>query len=225
MPIHITAYDVNGSDYAITLDRDPDRCPVCEVSALPKREKAGMWIRHGLVEVVYRCPNQSCLRTFIAAYDSMRAESYLYLRRTYPNSFDEHDSPSEVQKISPSFQTIYNQALEAESLGLNEIAGMGFRKSLEFLIKDYCISKNPGKEETIKKTLLGSCIQNFVTDTNVKACAERATWLGNDETHYTRQWQSHDIEDLKRLVRLTENWIASEVATATYLSTMQKPSK
>ena len=69
--------------------------------------------------------------------------------------------------------------------------------ALEFLIKDYACLENPDKEEVIKKTLLGKCINEYILDSNVKACAKRATWLGNDETHYVRKWTDQDISDLK----------------------------
>lgn len=128
-----------------------------------------------------------------------------------------------VAKLSPSFVKIYNQAFTAEAAALDEIAGVGFRKALEFLIKDYCISKHPAQTEEIKKTFLGACIQKFVTDANVKKCGERATWLGNDETHYVRVWQAHDISDLKKLIRLTLNWISNELLTEEYFASMAKP--
>jgi len=37
------------------------------------------------------------------------------------------------------------------------------------------------------------------TDTNVKAVANRATWLGNDETHYEKKYEQLDIKHLKEL--------------------------
>ncbi len=43
-----------------------------------------------------------------------------------------NDLPNEIRETFPEFDTIYNQALEAESIGLDQIAGLGFRKSLEF---------------------------------------------------------------------------------------------
>ena len=103
----------------------------------------------------------------------------------------------------------------------NEIAGVGYRKALEFLIKDYCIHKTPEKSDIIKRTNLGSVIENFVEDTNIKNCAKRATWLGNDETHYTKKWEDRDISDLKILIKLSCGWINSNLLTEKYLQEMQ----
>jgi hypothetical protein len=112
--------------------------------------------------------------------------------------------------------------LRADYHGLDDVFGMALRKAFEFLIKDYCISKHPDKEETIKDTFLGTVIKNYVSDTNIKICAERATWLGNDETHYERRWTGHDVKDLHTLIKLTLNWISNEQLTASYLESMQK---
>ena len=51
---------------------------------------------------------------------------------------------------------------------------------------------------------------------NVKTCAKRAAWLGNDETHFVRKWEGKDIEDLKTLIQLTINWIQSDILTRDY---------
>jgi hypothetical protein len=40
----------------------------------------------------------------------------------------------------------------------------------------------------------------FVRDTSVELCASRATWLGNDETHYIKKWPDKDLSDLKKLI-------------------------
>lgn len=47
---------------------------------------------------------------------------------------------------------------------MEQIAGVGYRKALEFLIKDYAISKNSEDEDKIKKMLLGKTIENYLND-------------------------------------------------------------
>lgn len=75
---------------------------------------------------------------------------------------------------------------------------------VEFLIKDYTIKKHPEKEDEIRKALLGKCIQNYISVTKIKECAKRATWIGNDETHYVRKWKDKDVKDLKILIQLSQ---------------------
>jgi len=80
-------------------------------------------------------------------------------------------------------------------------------------------------KEGIEKELLSATIKNRVNDPNVKVCAERAAWLGNDATHYVRKWEDKDISDLKTLITLTVNWITNAVLTERYLKDMNQPRK
>jgi len=106
--------------------------------------------------------------------------------------------------------------------GLTEIVGIGFRKSIEFLIKDFAAKQNPSKETEIKSAFLGKCIEVYIEDANVKQCAKRATWLANDETHYVRKWENKDITDLKLLIHLTVNWIDNVLLTQKYTNDMSE---
>jgi hypothetical protein len=121
-----------------------------------------------------------------------------------------------IAEISPSFVEIHSQAQEAEGLGLTTLVGIGYRKAIEFLIKDYLRRTLPDEEEAILRATLSQCINNYVSDPKVKMCAERATWLGNDETHYVRTWLDRDLQDLKVLIKLTQYWISSDILTSDY---------
>ena len=46
--------------------------------------------------------------------------------------------------------------------------------------------------------------------------AERAIWLGNDETHYVRVWEAQSLADLKKLISLTLHWIEMEELTNSF---------
>jgi len=139
-----------------------------------------------------------------------------------PLNYKDPYIPQEVLEISSGFEAIFKQATAAESYGLDEIAGVGYRKALEFLIKDYCIHKNPDSVEAIKSSFLGTVIRDNVDDANVKMCAERATWLGNDETHYVRKWEDKDINDLKVLIELTCGWVRNNILTEKYIADMER---
>jgi len=128
--------------------------------------------------------------------------------------------PEDISDVSPLFPEIYGQALAAESSGLDQVAGVGYRKALEYLVKDYCISVNKEAAKEIKGAPLASCIHKYVDSPQVKICAERAAWLGNDETHYVRKWVDKDLSHLKELILLTINWIHSSILTAKYAANM-----
>lgn len=105
-----------------------------------------------------------------------------------------------------------------------QICGMGYRKALEFLIKDYLISLKPDDADKIKKTALGKCIDD-INNPNIKELARRATWLGNRETHYIRKWDGKDIHDLKNLIDLTCSYIVAECKAKKYLQEMPEEKK
>jgi len=137
-----------------------------------------------------------------------------------PYTHENTKFPESVEKLSPKFCEIYNEAAWAESLKLLNVAGPGYRKALEFLVKDNVCAEEPGETEKIIKMALQNVIQNKIQDRKLKACAERAAWLGNDETHYLRIWLDKDIEDEKRLIKLCVNWIESHLLMKEYEKSM-----
>lgn len=116
-----------------------------------------------------------------------------------------------LTEISSNFVEIYNQAYQAEIYSLNHIAGMGYRKALEFLIKDYAIHFNLAEAETIKEQTLAQCIKAYIDNLKIKTLAERSAWLGNDEVHYVRKHPDFDINDLKRFINTCVNYIDMEL--------------
>ncbi len=176
------------------------------------------------VKFAFQCPRGACLHLFIARYEGRyepRGGKWNYqLRSLLPFTPVPPSHPADVNTLSPQFVEIFRQAGVAEGFGLSEIAGVGYRKSLEFLVKDYCIDVEPANKEKIKAKQLGQVISDHIPDDNIKGCARRATWLGNDETHYVRRWTDKDITDLKALISLTESWINTHLLTSKYLRDM-----
>lgn len=202
----------------VTIDRYPDTCPLCgrSITANPLlyfAQNTGAWDLRG----VFYCPAAECQEVFIAYYSisAPRSKSYVY-RRSVPAIPRHKKFSDEIAALSSTFVELYNEALAAEQYGLGGIAGPGFRKALEFLVKDYAISQNPEAEDQIQVSFLGQCIKSYIADERIRVCAEKAVWLGNDETHYVRKFTSHDINDMKTLIRLTVNWVESDILTAHY---------
>lgn len=221
--------NVGGSNFQ--CETVPDECPVCHQGVQPLAV-AGFYIGDitpsgGEAQLVFKCPRHNCGSLFIGYFRSQRSATKIlnWLSRTGPFTPKPPSVPDEISKVSPSFVAIFTQAMAAEGYELDEIAGVGYRKALEFLIKDFCVREHPSDEEAIKTDLLGTVINRFVDDARIKVCAERAAWLGNDETHYVRRWTNQDIEDLKTLIDLTVGWIRSHILTQQYLSEMDKRGK
>lgn len=218
----ITASTLEGQGVNIRLSTVPDTCPRCHRNIQPNFVVAAALQGRRLSQAVFRCTNRKCQEIFIATYDNNESghpqisQNFMLAPITAPKI----SLPETVTAISPSFVDIYTQANAAESVGLDQLVGIVLRKSLEFLIKDFAASEHPDSEEKIRKGLLAQCINTYITDSNVKECAKRAAWLGNDETHYTRKWDTKDISDLKLLVRLTINWIENSILTKKYIEDM-----
>lgn len=206
----------------ILLDAVPDICPRCHKSLAPKIGQTYVHQAQKWAQVVFQCTSNQCAELFIGDYIYSHTPMYpLYkLKGVAPKNASKHPFPSSVSDMSPAFIDIFNQASAAESQQLSQLVGIGLRKALEFLIKDFAMHQNPGEAEKIKGMMLGPCITAYIADPNVKDCAKRAAWLGNDETHYIRKWEAQDINDLKLLVRLTTNWVDNVLLTQKYVAEM-----
>ncbi|ELY1993136.1 DUF4145 domain-containing protein [Flavobacterium psychrophilum] len=172
------------------------------------------------MEVMLTCPNVDCGKNFIGYYDYNSSSHFTFNGETTIGNLTEKFFSETILNISPNFVLIYNQAYSAEQYNLSEICGVGYRKALEFLIKDYLILNNESESEKIKKKLLGACIADYIDNIRLKSVAKRAVWLGNDETHYIKKWETKDLQDLKKLIELTLHWIEMESLTDSLESEM-----
>ncbi len=128
----------------------------------------------------------------------------------------------EVQSVSPQFVEIFHQAYQAERHGLDQVCGMGYRKALEFLLKDFVKSENPHEVSRIEAMPLAQCIRTYITDRGIREMAERAVWLGNDETHYVRVWTNLDTGDLKQLLDIVVQLVELTEKRRKYSAAMQR---
>lgn len=190
-------------------------CPYCHTKIIPR------YLFLDNDNLYASCPNTTCGSHFVLIQNNKG----MYVK-VLPNSIPSKKQFSEIiSSISPTFASIYNQAYHAEQYNLDQICGVGYRKALEFLIKDYLISKeeDDAVKENIKRKFLNNCIQENIQNENIKNVAKRAVWLGNDETHYIRKWADRDVNNLKHLIDLTVRWIENEVETERVLQEMANP--
>ena len=200
----------------INVNLIPDSCPLCNQGIQPIRRYA--WFEHPKLQAIFQCPLSKCRELFIAYYvddverPGRMEPDYRYVGSA-PWSLEKEEFPAVINKFSPKFSEIYNEAIGAEKRGYKNICGAGYRKALEFLIKDYLINEIHNDPAAIREEPLGACINRYVESPKIKESAKRAAWLGNDETHYYRTWEDKDLEDLKRLLKLTLHWIEDECDT------------
>ena len=204
----------------------PMLCPHCGVAIDPKEISAKYAIvnegniSHRVFLSLF-CTN--CFHAFTVEYNHFSKERLTSCIGIYPELHTDVEHSEEIEELSSSFVEIYAEAHMAEESNLKEICGMGYRKALEFLIKDYAISLHPDKEEEIKSAPLAQCIDNFIDSNRIKTLAKASAWLGNDETHYVRKHEDYDLNHLKSFIKATEAFIDSEMQAIKADELLSKP--
>ena len=201
--------------YSVLYD-EPDNCPLCHYAITPSHIEDEWYTdnsgsRH--LAILYICPH--CFRPFVAHFidnNPLGAVMSPHLDYCGPSLFSPQVFEDDILALSPQFATIYNQALEAENRGLDEIAGIGYRKALEFLVKDYCKHVYPENGDKIERLSLSQCISNYITYEKINTPASRAVWIGNDETHYIRKYENRDVSDMKKFIAAILHYISMELA-------------
>lgn len=190
---------------------DPNLCRYCYVRNQP--EHLGIYQgtkENQIITVVciWRCGNRECRRLIVTEHDLVDSNKLPIVK--YLNGFPKGPEwPEPIRNLknatdstAPSkFIKTYLQSLQAESEGLDEIAGMGYRKAIEYLVKDWASKLNPEDRDKIHSSWLGKVISSYF-DGDLKEILERATWLGNDQAHYSKLFEEYDITILKDLIDL-----------------------
>lgn len=158
------------------------------------------------------CPH--CRQVFLSEYKGCTREArFIFNRPRYSVPFTPFTTAISdgVKALSPNFAEAYSQSETAESQQLFQICGVGYRKALEYLVKDYLCHKHPECTEDIRSELLAASIKR-IDDSRIKTLAERSTWIGNDETHYVKKHEDLDLDDMKRFITALLTYVESELA-------------
>lgn len=197
----------------------PTICPCCGTALKPTylssyyRKDDRIEYKNRLV-VFYSCPG--CREYFIATYLFHTTPYVPSYSTTFINLIPHEESKTSfsenIQKLSSCFVDIYNQAEIAESRGLVDICGLGYRKALEFLVKDYAIRLYPNKCEDIKKKMLVSCINEYIDNKKIQILAKASAWIGNDETHYVKKHEEYNLDHFKTFINAIVTYVDAELA-------------
>lgn len=192
-------------------------CPMCHTALTP-----GTLATYYLSEdadngkykvfVINFCPK--CRNVFICRYDAEgygRLDCFSPPVSISPYNFQQHQFSKYIHDLSPGFVEIFSQSEQAESLGLTQICGPGYRKALEFLTKDYLCHIDPDHSDDIRKEFLGKSIDR-IENKRIKTLSEKCAWIGNDETHYIRKHEDLGIEILRSFIDALVHFIESELA-------------
>jgi hypothetical protein len=195
----------------------PDACPVCHRHSEIELIRGESTDDGAVVQVIFRCAYMKCRQFFFCYYGPKPQGSLVAVRPVKPQQSAFSDA---VRAISPTFVSVFQEAEEAAANGLNQVAGPGYRKAFEFLIKDYAKSHSPQKAADIEGKFSGAVVNEYVPDKRIQSVAKRCLWLGNDETHYLKKWTQHDVTDLVALIKLVAHWIDIEQLSKTYVQQM-----
>jgi hypothetical protein len=234
----INALDFDRNQSVESFDVAPDSCPRCHAKGTPNS-----FVNYAYLSpdqellLVLQCPNRKCGGLFFAVYGRSGTDHFLRYLEPWeppPAQFSE-----DIKQVSGRFCEIFQQAHHADELGLDEIAGPGYRKALEVLIKDFAkkpysealeaaqrVSDDKAAAESskhlaaIETLLLVPCINKYIDDAKIKDVAQRAAWLGNDESHYIRRWPEKDVTALKALIALAVKFVESQLEYKRVLADM-----
>lgn len=217
---------INSNNFSIEI---PDICPHCHVANQPLDYGDIFDDSSRLLFTIWKCNANICGKIFIAEHKVEDISEILINRFLVGTSkspiwpkpiLDLKDSKSESDEPTKFIKT-YLQSLQAEAMGLDEIAGMGYRKSIEYLVKDWAIFKNPEDKEKILGLWMSQIISSYF-DGDVKEILDRATWLGNDQSHYKKLFEEYNIEHLKELIDLVMVELDREFKKQHYIENIER---
>ena len=180
-----------------------DICPICKRPTNPDLVNSSYFpLTEDETHLVltFRCLGCKHFWTeeFIAYFPNSYTGKYAIERiKVIPDLPSDIPISDDVETVSPIGKQIYVQALKAEHEQLDHIAGIGYRKALEFFVKDFSIVTNPDDEDKIIKMSLKQVIEKYIKDEDLKTFALASAYIGNDEGHYYRNNPDKDFTDLK----------------------------
>lgn len=178
----------------------PIICPNCSSSLQPiiKDNKALSFGKNLLLVISYI--GNCCNTPFYATYNYHDGQTTLL--DVYPH-LKTLTLPDNIKNLSPRFANLYEQSYTAEQNGHIELAGSGYRNSIEVLIKDFAIKKINAPESEVCKMSLYDAIGTYLKEVNIEtSAADVIRVLGNDYTHYQRKYDDIDFIVVKKYLEI-----------------------
>lgn len=206
-------YNLNGNLEEKIL---PNICPYCNHGMLPcvvskyTNEKDDLFL-------TLECP--VCGEVFIAMYHHHTLKPLI----SHPEPKVDNPFKNLFEDKFQNFQECYMQSLLAEEYSLDKISGMGYRRALEFLVKEYLIYYKNNNQEKILNLPLSQSI-NLIEDNKIQTLAKASAWLSNDHVHILNKHPDKTTEDIKALINALARFIESEIAYNDSLSIIKSNS-
>lgn len=193
--------EIKISDYARQDVEIEDKCPNCRRPTNPNVVSKGCidkTVGKSNIYITLQCPGceHFWVEEFLAILDGTNHYNLAHID-VKPELSSEIPLTENVELASPIGKDIYLQAVRAETEKLDHIAGIGYRKALEFFIKDFAILNKHDDKNKIETMSLKQVIVKYIDDNDLNTIALASTYIGNDEGHYFRKNPDKDIKDLK----------------------------
>ena len=198
----IVSLTETGSKFPIKVEA-PDICPRCGRDLVPTPL------------FFYYLSHVNAYHHYTATVSCPQCKGAIYLDITVPErgnftytgkvincfpSIQIFDLPKGVDRLYPDFCKIYYQAAVTEARNLSEICGMGYRKALECLVKQYAVKTFPDSADVINKETLMQTI-NRIDNPRIQALSKASAWLGNDQTHLQVKHPDYTVDDIKSFIK------------------------
>ena len=163
-----------------------------------------------IISVIFKT---TCCNRYFSSFYIYNQAGYGVTRilATYP-AIDSELLPPEFNIISENFIKIYNQARTASKLGNFELACIGYRTSIEFLLKDFLIKVRNLDETKISKMKLADVISYFQNE-EIAVSSDVVRIFGNDKTHYIAKY-NFDIQQVELYLSFLMDSIRKEYLLA-----------
>lgn len=166
----------------------PKTCPLCGIGNNPTNNEAGkLEIQEGyIITLHHRCP--SCKKYHMTNQEYLRQSDETTMALVHPNKV-----VTDIDRLfidhAPRFVEFYSEANEAEKMGLENIAGTGYRSAIECLIKDYALDFGLDDKEYLSspKLSFNNAIDRYIKDDELlKGALHFIREVGNDYTHWDK---------------------------------------
>ncbi|MBW7573898.1 DUF4145 domain-containing protein [Caproiciproducens faecalis] len=207
------SFGISDASYNFLLNK-PMLCPYCGayedgVTVDRKIFSANSPAVFGVI--TYRCTR--CSKIYIVVYDINSTVKESNVAAIYPTT-NYSFSNERIEKVSPRFIDIYNQALLCESNNNLELAAIGFRASLEILVKDFAVNELEIDKSVVTKKTLFEAIGEYLNNQELIASGDVVRILGNDYAHYERKYPEQDFEILKSYMEIFIHLVETKLMIA-----------
>lgn len=189
----------------------PTVCPHCGVSISPKLEGFTQLRLSKEVHFLVRllCTDPDCGIAMYCVYSTAVGVRELQLLTVIPSHssrvFEKH-----LVDLSPRFVKMYDEAYTAERNGHFDLASIGYRSALEFLIKDYAVKILNHSFEEVSSKSLDKAIKLYLPEVRMSQSADVVRIMGNDKTHYN-QILNLDFDILKEYLEILIHFISINI--------------